>query len=236
MRDLDVSSCTVARDSSSKRFCVEAVDAGMDGAAGAAAGAGRGDGVGAGVVAGAAGGAGMGAGEGSGMDAEDGAGADEGDAAGFDEASAMQQLCELLRRPLAEGKSEFSHTSPSFQEWVCASLDCWKGEDGAWMRTRIQRLTALPQPARAKVPHPLDGLVTWSVFKKKDEDNGKLGKSFQFRASSICRRVTRGLHESVRPMCENYTPDHIKAVVAWHRENSVTPKLHKTPEMVKNCF
>ena len=104
------------------------------------------------------------------------------------------------------------------------------------MRTRIQRLTALPQPARAKVPHPLDGLVTWSVLKKKDEDNGKLGKSFQFRASSICRRVTRGLHESVRPMCENYTPDHIKAVVAWHRENSVTPKLHETPEMVKKCF
>ena len=63
-RDLDVSSCTVARDSSSKRFCVEAVDAGMDDAAGAAAGAGKGDGVGAGVVAGAAGGAGMGAGVG----------------------------------------------------------------------------------------------------------------------------------------------------------------------------
>ena len=59
-RELDVSSCTVARDSSSKRFCVEAVDAGMDGAAGAAAGAGMGGGEGAGDNAGAAGGAGMG--------------------------------------------------------------------------------------------------------------------------------------------------------------------------------
>lgn len=53
-----------------------------------------------------------GAAGGAGMDAEDCAGADEGYAAGFDEASAMQQLCELLRRPLADGKSEFSHTSP----------------------------------------------------------------------------------------------------------------------------
>ena len=148
----------------------------------------------------------------------------------------MQQLCDLLRRPLADGKSKFSYTSPFFQEWVCALIDCWKGEDGAWMRTRIQRLTALPQPARAKVPHPLDGLVTWSVFKKKDEDNGKLGKSFQFRASSICRRVTRGLHESVRPICAGYTPDHIEAVVTWFRENSAQPKPNETAKMVKTAF
>jgi hypothetical protein len=46
----------MARDSSSKRFCDEAVDAGTDGAAGA----GMGDGEGAGDDAGAGGGAGMG--------------------------------------------------------------------------------------------------------------------------------------------------------------------------------
>ena len=82
-------------------------------------------------------GAGADSAAGAGMDAEDVAGADGGDAAGFDEVSAMQQLCDLLRRPLADGKSKFSHTSPSLQEWVCALLDCWKGEDGAWMRKNL---------------------------------------------------------------------------------------------------
>ena len=134
-------------------------------------------------------GAGADSAAGAGMDAEDVAGAAGAYAAGFDEASAMQQLCELLRRPLADGKSEFSHTSPSFQEWVCALLDCWKGEDGAWMRTRIQRLTALPRPPRARKALPLDGLVTWGSKWKKEEDDSKLGDSFQFRASSIHRRV-----------------------------------------------
>ena len=110
----------------------EAVDAGMDDAAGAAAGE---DAVAevADVVPLLAG-AGADSAAGAGMDAEDVAGAAGGDAACFDEVSAMQQLCDLLRRPLADGKSKFSHTSPSFQEWVCALLDCWKGEDGAWMR------------------------------------------------------------------------------------------------------
>ena len=228
-------------------FCSEVANAGMDYAAGAAvveddvAEVAMEEGVGDGVVyipliAGAGADNDAGAAGGAGMDAEDCAGADEKYAAGFDEASAMQQLCELLRRPLADGKSKFSRTSPSFQEWVCALLDCWKGEDGAWMRTRIQRLTALPRSARAKKAHPLDGLVTWRVLKKKYEDDGKLGKSFQFRASSIYRRVTRGLHESVRPMCEGYTLDHIERVVAWHRETSVTPKPHETAEMVKSAL
>ena len=113
----------------------EAVDAGMDDAAGAAAGE---DAVAevADVVPLLAG-AGADSAAGAGMDAEDVAGAAGGDAAGFDEVSAMQQLCDLLRRPLADGKSKFSHRSPSFQEWVCALLDCWKCEDGAWMRKHL---------------------------------------------------------------------------------------------------
>ena len=121
-------------------------------------------------------------------------------------------------------------------EWVCALLDCWKGEDGAWMRTRIQRLTALPRPPRARKAHPLDGLVTWGSKWKKEEDDSKLGDSFQFRASSIHRRVTRGLHDSVRRMCVNYTPAHVDNVVTWFRENSAQPKPNETAEEIKTAF
>jgi hypothetical protein len=98
-----------------------------------------------------------------------------------------------------------------------------------------ERLTALHRPARAKKAHPLDGLVTWSCFQKKDDD-GKLGKSFQFRASSIHRRVTRGVHDSVRHMCVNYTPAHVDNVVTWFRENSAHPKPNETAEEIKPAF
>ena len=137
-------------------------------------------------------------------------------------------------------RCKFSHTSPSFQEWVCALLDCWKGEDGAWMRkllcVRIQRLTALPRPPRARKAHPFDGLVTWGSKWNKEEDASKLGDSFQFRASSIHRRVTRGLHDSVRRMCVNYTPAHVDNVVTWFRENSAQPKPNETAEEIKTAF
>ena len=208
---------------------------------------GEGDGEGAGEDAGAVdavedvgedagGGAGDGdayeaAGEGAGGAGVAGAGADE--IAAWEANS--QQLCGLLKQPLVEGREAFLKKSPEFQEWVWELLDCWEvtyGKRGAAMRETIHRLTALPAPPNVRKAHHFDGLVTWET----SERTGKLAPGFQYRASSIWRRVTRDMTAESLNHSRGYTPDHIHRVVEWFCDNSISIQPDQTAEMVKTAF
>jgi hypothetical protein len=145
-------------------------------------------------------------------------------------------LCELLKKPLREGRKKFLATSAAFQEWVWESLDCWQAGSAvgsALMRQSIRRLIALPASPRVRKAHPMDGLVTWT------EDVGRTGKlasGFQYRALSIWRRVTRGMTQDMRSHSKSYTVDHIERVVDWFRKNSVIVLAGQTAEAVKTAY
>ncbi len=236
-RALDASACTVAR----KRPCIEGAGGAGAGDAGEGAGEGAGEDVGAGDAGegdgeDAGGDAGAvdayeAAGEGAGGAGVAGAGAEEIDAW---EANA-QQLCGLLKRPLAKGRKAFLKKSPAFQEWVWELLDCWEvtaGNDGAVMHESIRRLIEMPAHHNRRKAHHFDGLITWDT----SERTGKLAPGFQYRASSIWRRVTRDMTAEALDHCKGYTPDHIHRVVEWFRANSIAIQPGQTAKMVKTAF
>jgi hypothetical protein len=145
-------------------------------------------------------------------------------------------LCELLKKPLREGRKDFVATSDAFQEWVWESLDCWQAGSAVGsglMRESIRRLITLPAPPRVRKAHPMDGLVTWA------EDVGRTGmlaSGFQYRALSIWRRVTRGMTQDMLSHCTGYTVAHIERVVNWFRKNSVIVPAGQTAEAVKTAY
>jgi hypothetical protein len=146
-----------------------------------------------------------------------------------------QQLCRLLKQPLDKGRQAFLQKSPAFQEWVWELLDCWEvtdGNRGAAMHESIRRLIVMPAPPHSRKAHHFDGLVTWDT----SERTGKLAPGFQYRASSIWRRVTRGMSVEALRHCKGYTPDHIHRVVGWVRANSIAIKPDQTAESVKTAF
>ena len=100
------------------------------------------------------------------------------------------------------------------------------------MRESIHRLTAMPKPPCARKAHHFDGLVTWETSKR----TGELAPDFQYRASSIWRRVTRNMIAEAISHCKGYTPDHIHHVVEWVRANSFAIQPDQTAEIVKTAF
>ena len=111
--------------------------------------------------------------------------------------------------------------------------ECKMPNKKADLRFATVGLIALEPCPPLVVGHPFEGLVTW---KQKQNADGRLCPAFKYNAIGVWDRVTRGKPAATREMCKRYTPEHIHAVVDWHKHHSVQVQPGQTAADLKSAF